>query len=81
MEGLTGGIPIVPPIFAAFEFSLDALEWLGCVDSSQKVDLSQWRLWLAARSKRDGQLSASLGLKLPGSYAPMLVIPARVAED
>ena len=31
------------------------------VDSSQKVDLSQWRLWLAARSKGDRQLPARSG--------------------
>jgi hypothetical protein len=31
------------------------------IDSSQKVNLLQWRLWLAARSKEDRQLPANSG--------------------
>ena len=38
--------------------SLFSYDLVG-VDSSQKVDLSQWRLWLAARSKGDRQLPAN----------------------
>ena len=34
-------------------------QWLLRVDSSPKVDLPQWRLWLAARSNGDRQFTAN----------------------
>jgi hypothetical protein len=43
------------------------------VDSSQKVDLSQWRLWLAALSKGDRQLPASTCHSIAWSECPRRV--------